>query len=433
MDYLIQINILNRMKNTLGILVAAIFSLILFQNCQKSDFTVITGVVRDSITNQPLSGVVILTEKGTFTSASDGTFSIDGLRTGNTRVSIQYLDGYNPLTKNINITEGRVNKFDFVLSKITPPYIQTGLITAVSSSTINIAGSISLKSGLSVFNYGHCWSNGTTFPTLDNSIGRTSKGYASGQVAFSSNISGLSVDEVYYIRAYAETPNGIEYGNTVVYKMGNYSIDDGLLLYLPLSGNFTDASSNAIPYVWPWWNYPPFTTDRLGVPNSACRFDGSDNSPIFIYTINHFNALYDFSISFWFNKPTSWELSTQKLFNMGYMSGLKAYIHQGAAPNNLIFGLQSGGNNYEIVYPHYPSVDHWHHLVALRSGSEMKLYIDGTMVGSTSCDASVISNYYYQFWGFGYPDYKPYRGDLDELRLYDRALSSTEINYLATH
>jgi hypothetical protein len=421
------------MKNTLRILVILLFSVILFQNCQKSDFTVITGVVRDSITNQPLEGAYVLSGNGISVTANDGTFSIDGLRTGKNEMSVHYFNGYEPLSKSIIITEGRVNKFDFNLSKITPPDIQTGKIAVLTGTSITITGSINLKTGLSVSDYGHCWSTSTPFPTVENSLNRTSNGYTSGQVPFTSTISGIPPDAVYYIRAYALTPNGIKYGNTVTFKRNSLSVDDDLLLYLPLNRDYRDASSNGNPYIWPWWNYPPFTTDRFGTPNNACQFSGSDNSPLYMYTYPFFNVLQDFSISFWFYKPTAWEHSTQKIFNLGYDSYLKAYIHQGAPPNNLIFGIRLGGTDYEVKYPDYPSADNWHHLVALRSGSEMKLYIDGTLAGGAPCDDSVISNYYYLFWGFGIWDYKPYKGNLDELRLYSRALSSSDIQYLATH
>lgn len=421
------------MKNTLRILVILMFSVILFQNCQKSDFTVVTGVVRDSATNQPLEGAVIVTNNGFFITENDGTFSIDGLRTGKNELKVHYFNGYESLSKSIIVTEGRVNKFDFNLSKITPPDIQTGKIAVLTGTSISITGSISLKPGLSVSNYGHCWSVSTPFPTYENSLGRTSKGYGSGQLAFTSNIYGIAPDAVYYIRAYAVTPNGVKYGNTLTYKRSSLSIDDDLLLYLPFNGNYSDASSTGVNYIWPWWSYPPFTTDRFGTANNACQFSGSDNSPMYMYTYPFFNNLQDFSISFWFYKPSSWENSTQKIFNMGYEWFLKAYIHQGPPPKNLTFGIRLGGIDYEVAYPDYPSADNWHHLTALRSGSEMKLYIDGTLAGSAPCDDSVISEYYYFFWGFGIWDYKPYKGNLDDLRFYNRALSASEIKYLATH
>ena len=78
-----------------------------------------------------------------------------------------------------------------------------------------------------------------------------------------------------------------------------------------------------------------------------------------------------------------------------------------------------------------PAAGDWHHYAVTRSGSTYTFYFDGTSVGTASSSISIPDSTAAltigQAEGLGYFD-----GLLDELRIYDSALSASEIAALAT-
>jgi hypothetical protein len=72
----------------------------------------------------------------------------------------------------------------------------------------------------------------------------------------------------------------------------------------------------------------------------------------------------------------------------------------------------------------------WHHAVGTYDGSNLRLYLDGVLIGSPlPATGSITDNgeplqIGYEADGFGA---SPFNGDIDEVRIYNRALSATEI------
>ncbi|MCP4348159.1 MAG: hypothetical protein GY795_21870, partial [Desulfobacterales bacterium] len=90
------------------------------------------------------------------------------------------------------------------------------LTTSVSSVTKNSAvsgGNVTSDGGMTITARGVCWSESPN-PTTKNS--HTSDG--SGKGSFTSSISSLSSNTVYYVRAYAQNQEGISYGNEISFK-----------------------------------------------------------------------------------------------------------------------------------------------------------------------------------------------------------------------
>ncbi|PHK97043.1 hypothetical protein CGL56_17950, partial [Neolewinella marina] len=78
----------------------------------------------------------------------------------------------------------------------------------------------------------------------------------------------------------------------------------------------------------------------------------------------------------------------------------------------------------------------WHHIAATYDGSTVALYLDGTLV-TTSNRTGALLNTTNMKLGIGNrpegatPDH-PFDGMIDELRVYDRSLSGSEVNNLTT-
>ncbi len=75
----------------------------------------------------------------------------------------------------------------------------------------------------------------------------------------------------------------------------------------------------------------------------------------------------------------------------------------------------------------------WVHAAAVYDGADMLLYLNGTQVGSTGKSGSLSTNSGVSVWIGGNPpegSARPWDGLLDEVRIYDRALSAGEIQAL---
>ena len=93
---------------------------------------------------------------------------------------------------------------------IQVPTIITSAVNNVTSNTANCGGNITSDGGVAVTARGVCWSTGTTPTIADN---KTSD--SSGTGIFTSNITGLSSNTTYYVRAYATNSEGTGYGSVL--------------------------------------------------------------------------------------------------------------------------------------------------------------------------------------------------------------------------
>ncbi len=92
--------------------------------------------------------------------------------------------------------------------------VSTGGLSEISARTAVISGNINDLGAPNPTQHGFCWST-TELPTIADNVSK--EGVADMQGAFTSNISGLSPDMSYYIRAYATNNAGTSYGEQVLF------------------------------------------------------------------------------------------------------------------------------------------------------------------------------------------------------------------------
>jgi len=84
----------------------------------------------------------------------------------------------------------------------------------------------------------------------------------------------------------------------------------------------------------------------------------------------------------------------------------------------------NSGNSYDV--------NEWHHVVGTYDGKEMKIYVDGKLEGTSGVQSGPINYPDRVFFSMGaYKDDNEdfvLKGMLDEVRLYDRALSEKEVS-----
>ncbi len=72
-------------------------------------------------------------------------------------------------------------------------------------------------------------------------------------------------------------------------------------------------------------------------------------------------------------------------------------------------------------------VDRWTHLAVTYDGSTYRLYVNGVETSSRSASGSILSTIDPLWIGGNHPYGEYFNGDVDEARVYDRALSPAQI------
>ncbi len=101
------------------------------------------------------------------------------------------------------------NEITFTTDSATVPVVETAVVTGISLISANSGGNVTSDGGASVTSRGVCWSISAN-PTTFNS--HTSNGTGTG--TFNSNITGLTPDTTYHVRAYATNSVGTSYGES---------------------------------------------------------------------------------------------------------------------------------------------------------------------------------------------------------------------------
>ena len=205
------------------------------------------------------------------------------------------------------------------------------------------------------------------------------------------------------------------------------SNNDGLVAYYPFNGSTDDESGNGNHGI----NHgTTFGVDRCNNTNSACYFDGIDDRIELPYNlINH----SEFSINFW--------LKTSDL-TYSIVSGANYPNHN----EYLIYAQESRGSFIDLYYHsnsgaigYYttkinPADNNWHMISIITKTNETYFYVDGLLYETSGIGSQYAINNE-ALWLGGDQDRvngdweqdQQYKGLLDDMSVFDRPLSSTEV------
>jgi hypothetical protein len=174
-----------------------------------------------------------------------------------------------------------------------------------------------------------------------------------------------------------------------------------------------------------------------GVLNGGQHFLGSQGIDVPASTDFDWDSSSGFSIEVWVNIPEA-EVCDGSVIFVGRHAGIPAWwVGCDHGTNMAVFSLRdSAENGKEISGGPALNDGEWHHVVAVQDGTNnlVQLYVDGSLVTSamTSFTGGWVSQkeinigYYKVTYG---PPYYRFSGTLDEIAVYNRALSSAEIAY----
>jgi uncharacterized protein (TIGR02145 family) len=144
------------------------------------------------------------TTSGSHSTDGSGTGTFISSLTGLAQNTQYYVRAY--ATNGVGTAYG--NQVTF--STLTIPAVTTNAVTNITQTTATCGGNVTSGGGTTVTARGVCWST-TANPTTSGS--HTTDG--SGTGTFVSNLSGLTFNTIYYVRAYATNIVGTAYGNQV--------------------------------------------------------------------------------------------------------------------------------------------------------------------------------------------------------------------------
>ena len=215
-------------------------------------------------------------------------------------------------------------------------------------------------------------------------------------------------------------------------------LGEGLVAYLPFNGNASDESSygnhgNVIGAT--------LTQDRFGNPDSAYQFDGVDDY-IAIANAPSLNPTTQITLSGWYRVDSRFRGNggnsiINKSYNLAHSAPYYQYNLQvtghdyPSIPGSPgVIAVTSSGTNYAVALSML-TIGQWIHIVGVYDGVLVKIYVNGTLISSAT-HGGTFSDFGQDVWigrnSASVGQYTP--GFIDDLRIYNRALSDAEIQSL---
>ncbi|HPI53570.1 MAG TPA: LamG domain-containing protein, partial [Chitinophagaceae bacterium] len=198
------------------------------------------------------------------------------------------------------------------------------------------------------------------------------------------------------------------------------------IAYYPFTGNANDAIGTNHGTV----NGATLTTDRFGNANSAYQFDGVND------IINFANLattqVDNFTVSAWVNSANlnQWGFIVANCYDDGSSANGWTLLQRSTA--------QVGGATGAYVSGHYSaaswldigqsmnSTNTWYHLTLVRDNGVTKFYLNGTSNGQTN-NATPNTPTGSLAIGGSYPSANFFNGAIDEVKIYNTALTPTQV------
>ena len=196
---------------------------------------------------------------------------------------------------------------------------------------------------------------------------------------------------------------------------------NGLVAYYPFNGNANDESGNSN-------NGSIYgvtsTTDRFGNQNSAYLFDG-DNDYIEINHSSSLNITQSITISYWVKMETS-----GPYYFPYHIIEKHGCWGSGQRDNDINWGVMTDNGDF-FTWALSFDFNQWYNLTMKYDGLNVSIYVNGQLYDSEPASGSIKTNtnkVYISRYDQGGNYY--FDGTLDDFRIYNRALSESEIQQL---
>jgi len=196
---------------------------------------------------------------------------------------------------------------------------------------------------------------------------------------------------------------------------------NGLIAYYPFDGDASDAAGTNNGTVYG----ATLTADRFGMPNSAYSFDGASD---FIQTADWLPDMASASASFWIKVPVLSSAGRYIFMDGDDTPGHDFFVGLGQY-TNLVFTTKDSSYVQGSIPP---LTNTWFQVVCVADNgpnNRLTMWLDGQVIGTAPSLGSANVGYHSDlFVGCrALDDDCQFDGLIDDLRIYNRALSSNEV------
>jgi hypothetical protein len=218
-------------------------------------------------------------------------------------------------------------------------------------------------------------------------------------------------------------------------------INDGLWAHFPIDGSTADLSGNNRQLVLK--DGAALSHDRWGRAENAINFNGL-TAYATIPDGEQFSS-QSFTVSFYvltksykglmFGKQ-DFATARGASFNVGYDQAIDGqHVRFATTENQANICNEEAVNSIKAIQKGVLNYYQWYHVAVTHDSNEkeMKLYINGTAVDSTSHQLNALNlcnNGEFVLGAWWNNDRQSFNGKMDNIRIYERALSAKEIKYL---
>lgn len=210
----------------------------------------------------------------------------------------------------------------------------------------------------------------------------------------------------------------------------------GLVAYWPMNGNFTDAGPNAVNGT----NSGATTTaNYANVANAAMNFN-NPTSTVAQYATHPVNANLSFSGTQNFTISFTGYVNSPFVHNGGFYDNNLNYNGPGIwfwnSPGYLELRFNYKGGSVGSTIGAFP-IATWVHVCVVRNNGIISIYLNGVLNNSAAEGTGTPAYAYPARFGTMFftamtpPNYNGHHGKMDELRIYNRALTAAEIAGIA--
>jgi hypothetical protein len=206
------------------------------------------------------------------------------------------------------------------------------------------------------------------------------------------------------------------------------SLESGLIGHWTLSQGDYNSSTNKVSDLTPYSNHgtnygATFTTDRNGQAGGAMSFDGINN--VVVATDAMSSLVDEMTLSLWIKK-------TENVNSYNMFAGNSRPYFGFYSSGRFLTRNRKSGANVSYYSNNIYEIDKWHHFLITFDYNFIRFYINGTLDNEIyepgNIDVGLLSDLAIGDGREG--TYYPFKGHINDVRLYDRALSQKEISQL---
>ena len=298
---------------------------------------------------------------------------------------------------------------------VSPPPVLTGVVASANAVSVQLNWNASAAADFAGYTVLRSTTNGGPYDIVARGLTTNS---------FTDKSANLPQTFFYVVKAVDRSLNGSANSAQV---SATPTLIPVLIARYPFSGNTNDSSGNA--------NHPIVTegSPAFGAGQYGTALDLNGTSQYTMLPANLLASVTNFTIALWVN----WDGggAWQRIFDFGNDPTQYMFLTPSSGSGTLRFAVTTnGGGTEQILETAALPVGQWRHVAIGRNGNTAKLYVNGVVADTKTVTIAPASfNSALNYLGKSqYPD-PLFNGRLDELFIYNYALSDTEITRLAAN